>query len=383
MSYDVKKSGSEPQTNLSKTLDAFSTIIKKIDQVRATITTFNTMIGQIKLIIHNQNVSLTTLTDDVGNWFLHTSKAERMRVACLQKLKSEQSERGVMIAAQELSKILDANKNVQKSMRRFARLIKLENYSNDEELKDRVMLWINKWKDKWTMLENTYKSLRAELLDTSKSYQKIFTERTSRHAVFEKADDALNDAHSLVQENIDTPEPLEATMTSNRQQMMNPQMMNQQMMNQQMMNPQMVNQQIMNQQMMNLPVKSCGNCGGSCGGNCERKRSRPTQGGRPRPGGGSKKSRRRVGESSGIIKKASGTKQSMRPPQKQQPEMALPPGMTPEMLQQFMAMQQQQAPPAPQYEEPVKESKVDMSQYKNLLNPSTSISYGGGDDNWS
>ena len=196
--------------NLNNVLDMLSAIMKRIDKCRTTVGNFKTMLDQVKVIIHNNACTLHTLEDDVSSWFLHVGQSDQMRIACIQRLKAQQSEREIQKSAMELSKIMNATSNVQRSYRRWARLVKLENY-NDDQLKDHVLAWVKRWKERWMQLEHTYKSLRAELLASTTQYQKIYNERHAKDAILDSAENALTSAQQLIGATnvLDTPEPME------------------------------------------------------------------------------------------------------------------------------------------------------------------------------
>ena len=352
--------------NLNHVLDMLSAIMKRIDKCRGTIKNFKTMLDQVKVIIHNNSCTLHTLEDDVSSWFLHVGQSDQMRISCIQRLKTQQSEREIQQSAIELSKIMNATSNVQKSYRRWARLIKLENYTEDA-LKDNVLTWVKRWKDRWMQLEHTYKSLRAELLASSGQYQKIYNERHAREAILDSAENALSSAQQIIGSTnvLDTPEPMERGQPAHYGSSMG--------------------------EPVAMPQKQR-QCTGNCGNpNCTspnhvgkqppQKRSRQS---RPRPSGITKSaagSRRRVSNAKPTF---SSQPQMQQPMQQQQQQMQLPNGVTPEMLQQFMMQQQGAAPPPPpQKQIPEDPVKIKLDQFPGLMNPSTSISYAaGGDDEW-
>lgn len=195
--------------NLNQTLDMLSGIMKRVDKVRETLRNFNTMLQQVRQIIHNKMTTLQSLENDVSQWWLHIEQNDSMKFAAIQKLKSMNDERGLLNAASELTSIVNSSSNIEKSLRRWGRMVKMENYSR-ETLRAKVIEWTKRWASKWVDLNETYKQLRAELLSSSKNYIKIYETRTQGEAILDNAHTALAAANQLTQKQsvMDTPPPM-------------------------------------------------------------------------------------------------------------------------------------------------------------------------------
>ena len=137
--------------NLNQTLDMLSGIMKRVDKVRETLRNFNTMLQQVRQIIHNKMTTLQSLENDVSQWWLHIEQNDSMKFAAIQKLKSMNDERGLLSAASELTSIVNSSSNIEKSLRRWGRMVKMENYSR-ETLRAKVIEWTKRWASKWVDL---------------------------------------------------------------------------------------------------------------------------------------------------------------------------------------------------------------------------------------
>lgn len=184
--------------------------MKRVDKVRETLRNFNTMLMQVRQIIHNKTTTLQSLENDVSQWWMHIEQTDSMKFAAIQKLKSMHDERGILSAASELTSIVNSSSDIDKSLRRWGRMVKLENYSR-ESLRAKVTDWTKRWVGKWVDLNETYKQLRAELLSSSKNYTKLYESRTQTEAILDNAQSALSAASQLTQkQNVvqDTPPPM-------------------------------------------------------------------------------------------------------------------------------------------------------------------------------
>ena len=185
-----------------------SGIMKRVDKVRETLKNFTTMLNQVKQIIHNKTTTLSTLENDVSQWWMHIESTDAQKFKAIQKLKQMSDERSILSAASELTSIVNAGTDIERSIRRWGRLVKLENYSR-ESLRAKVIDWTKRWIEKWHTLNEAYKSLRGELLASSRNYVKIYESRTEADAILDNAESALNAASSYSQKNVmDTPPPM-------------------------------------------------------------------------------------------------------------------------------------------------------------------------------
>ena len=85
----------------------------------------------------------------------------------------------------------------------------MENYSR-ESLRAKVTDWCSRLAQKWMDIDEAYKSLRAELLSSSKDYVKLYEARTERDAILDNAQSALQAAGQIQaqQSVLDTPPPM-------------------------------------------------------------------------------------------------------------------------------------------------------------------------------
>lgn len=196
--------------NLNQTLDMISGIMKRIDKVRETLKNFKTMLNQVKQIIHNKTTTLKSLENDVNQWWLHIEQSDSMKFAAIQKLKSMSDERSILSAASELTSIVNSSADIDRSIRRWGRLVKMENYSR-ESLRSKVIDWTRRWVQKWVDLEEAYKSLRSELLSSGKNYIQIYESRTQAEAIIDNAETVLSTANRITQKHqvLDTPPPMQ------------------------------------------------------------------------------------------------------------------------------------------------------------------------------
>ncbi len=319
------------ENNLNTILDTYSQIIEKMNKTRTTLNTFKTMLGQVQVICYNKSITKLTMENDVSQWFQQIQHAEQLRIQAIQRLKTQNSEQEVMRAAVELNQIIESNRDVEKSRRRWARLIKAENYTN-ESLKDLVLAWINRWIEKWNQLDQTLKSLLNELQAVSERFLKMYKDRHKRDAVLDNADSVLNSAEDLINTDLDTP-------------------------------------------IYNASQSNCSS--GTCVGNCNCNAIRPPN----NDNAVVKPNRRRVSRLSGIKRKTAGggaVSPPVKPQQQQEQQQQQMPQITPEMFQQFMLMQQQQQQ---QQQQPVKPPKPKSKKPKyNMMAPQAAVSYGA--DEW-
>ena len=195
----MKRKHSEASSSLNDVLTSLSEVMKRVDKARDVVKKFGTILSQIKQIIHNDNSTLNSIENDVATWWLHVESQGKLRVAAIQKVRSATDESSIESAASELTSVMNSTNNVEKSMRRWARLVQVDNYSR-ESLRQSVMEWMKRWVDKWRTVEEAYRHLRKELLAACDSYSKLYKTRSSRNAVIDNAEDALNNASDLIAE---------------------------------------------------------------------------------------------------------------------------------------------------------------------------------------
>jgi hypothetical protein len=206
MNNNTRAHESVDVNSLNSCLDLTSGIVKRIDKVREALKNFTTILSQIRLIIHNKTTTRQSLVRDVKVFFENVTNAEQKKFQAIQRIRASTDENSILSSANELSQVMAAATDVEKSMRRFARLIKQENYSQ-ASLGTHVLQWVSKLVARWGDLDETYKSLRAELLATSKNYISIYESRTSGAAIMDTANEVLDAANKYTVNNnvMDTP----------------------------------------------------------------------------------------------------------------------------------------------------------------------------------
>ena len=292
-----KHSDSGNSSSLNDVLTSLSEVMKRVDKAREVVKKFGTILSQIKQIIHNDNSTLNSIENDVATWWLHVESQGKLRVTAIQKIRSASDESSIESAASELTSVMNSTNNVEKSMRRWARLVQIENYSR-ESLREGVMEWTARWVQKWRDVEDTYRRLRKELLTACEGYTRLFKTRTSRNAVLDNAEEALENASDIVRS------------ASRRE----------------------------------APKQH--QCGPHCGPNCGM--GQPKHVSEPQHHAATKRSRHKKKKKSSSMSPPT----HLQPPQQQQPMPQMPPGMTPEQFMQFMAYQQQVAAAAPPPQKP-------------------------------
>lgn len=184
-------------SSLNDVLTSLSEVMKRVDKARDVVKKFGTILSQIKQIIHNDNSTLNSIENDVATWWLHVESQGKLRVTAIQKIRNASDESSIEMAASELTSVMNSTNNVEKSMRRWARLVQIENYSR-ESLREGVMEWTRRWVQRWRDVEDTYRRLRKELLTSCEGYTRLFKTRTSRNAVLDNAEEALENASDVV-----------------------------------------------------------------------------------------------------------------------------------------------------------------------------------------
>ena len=293
-------------SSLNDVLTSLSEVMKRVDKAREVVKKFGTILSQIKQIIHNDNSTLNSIENDVATWWLHVESQGKLRVTAIQKIRNASDESSIEMAASELTSVMNSTNNVEKSMRRWARLVQIENYSR-ESLREGVMEWTRRWVQRWRDVEDTYRRLRKELLTSCEGYTRLFKTRTSRNAVLDNAEEALENASDVVK----SAAPREMPPQQHR-------------------------------------------CGPQCGPNCGMAQPQQSHHHEVTKRSRHKKKKRSSNSMSPPTHMQAPQKEVM-PPQSQAMPQAMPqmpPGMTPEQFMQFMAYQQQVAAAAPPPQKP-------------------------------